>query len=299
MKTVSVTAYLVFLSFFTIFVKASVAQDVDFQFAESLFREGDYSRSITEAKRFIFKNPDSSYKEKTQILIADAYAATGNIKEALKQYDYFISTHPSSPNMAEVLYKTGKLYADNRKYPEAGQFFDKAQEDSTASLELHRKAIYWLFLVKLLADDPSYKETAANLSDDADKVALDAFQEKYTQLPFKSPVVAGTLAAIVPGAGHLYVGRNRDAFAALLLNGLFIWGMVESFRKDETGVGVTLSIFEIGWYAGNIYSAVNSAHKYNRRLKDSFKLGFTIDSNILSSRPNGDERMRIALNATF
>ena len=38
------------------------------------------------------------------------------------------------------------------------------------------------------------------------------------ELPYKSPSVAGT-AALIPGLGHVYVSRYRDAAVAFLLNG--------------------------------------------------------------------------------
>ena len=28
---------------------------------------------------------------------------------------------------------------------------------------------------------------------------------------------------------------------------------------------------ELGWYTGTIYSAVNSAHKYNRKVRNDFR----------------------------
>jgi len=34
-------------------------------------------------------------------------------------------------------------------------------------------------------------------------------------------------------------------------------------------VGI-LSFFEAGWYAGNVYGAVNGAHKYNRYTTETF-----------------------------
>jgi hypothetical protein len=35
-------------------------------------------------------------------------------------------------------------------------------------------------------------------------------------------------------------------------------------------VGGILTFFELGWYSGNIYSAVSSAHKYNRERKKEY-----------------------------
>jgi hypothetical protein len=86
----------------------------------------------------------------------------------------------------------------------------------------------------------------------------------------KSPSLAGTLSALLPGAGQLYVGRKRDAVVSFLLNGAFILGAIEAFRKDENAVGGILIMFETGWYAGNIYSAISGAHKYNRKISNDF-----------------------------
>jgi hypothetical protein len=68
--------------------------------------------------------------------------------------------------------------------------------------------------------------------------------------------MAGILAAVLPGAGHLYTDRPGDALVAFLLNGAFIWAAVELFRHEN-------------YVTGNIYDAVNSAYEYNKSDKDN------------------------------
>jgi hypothetical protein len=75
-----------------------------------------------------------------------------------------------------------------------------------------------------------------------------------------------TLAAVLPGLGHAYVGRYKDGGIAFLVNALFIWAAVESFHNDNNVLGGMICFLELGWYSGNIYSAVNSTHKYNRKI---------------------------------
>jgi hypothetical protein len=99
--------------------------------------------------------------------------------------------------------------------------------------------------------------------------------------------VAGTLAAILPGSGHLYTERPRDALVAFLLNGAFILAAVELFNDDEYVTGGIVTFFELGWYSGNIYSAVNCAHKYNKRMKKDFIQGLR-DRTSVSIRYNPD-----------
>jgi TM2 domain-containing membrane protein YozV len=85
----------------------------------------------------------------------------------------------------------------------------------------------------------------------------------------KDPTVAGVLA-IVPGAGHLYCERPRDALISFLLNGALIYAAYEAFDEDLEVLGAVIAFFELSFYAGNIYSAVSSAHKYNRDEKNRF-----------------------------
>jgi TM2 domain-containing membrane protein YozV len=90
------------------------------------------------------------------------------------------------------------------------------------------------------------------------------------RLPKKSPVLAGILSGVLPGSGQLYNGRRGDALLAFILNGLFIAGTVEAIDHGEFAIAGILSFFEAGWYTGNVYSAVNGAHKYNRQVTESF-----------------------------
>src|SRR5262249_36619242 len=90
------------------------------------------------------------------------------------------------------------------------------------------------------------------------------------RLPTKSPVLAGILSGLLPGGGQLYNGRVGDALLAFFLNGLFIAGAIEAVHSNVPAVAGVLSFFEAGWYAGNIYGAVNGAYKYNRHNTETF-----------------------------
>jgi len=63
-----------------------------------------------------------------------------------------------------------------------------------------------------------------------------------------------------------------------LVNGLFIWGTVTAFEKNNESLGTILTIFSLGWYTGNIYGSVISAHRRNMKLKydliSKFNVGF-------------------------
>jgi TM2 domain-containing membrane protein YozV len=90
------------------------------------------------------------------------------------------------------------------------------------------------------------------------------------KIPQKSPLLAGLLSGILPGSGQLYNGRAGDALLAFFLNGLFIAGIIEAIDQDEAAIAGVLGFFEAGWYVGNVYGAINGAHKHNRQAIETF-----------------------------
>ena len=76
------------------------------------------------------------------------------------------------------------------------------------------------------------------------------------------------MSAILPGSGQIYIERYKDATSTFVLNSLFIAGAWIAFEGDNPALGAILTIFELGWYKGNIYGAVSRAHKYNRKIDE-------------------------------
>jgi hypothetical protein len=71
------------------------------------------------------------------------------------------------------------------------------------------------------------------------------------------------------------------------VNGLFIWAAVQAFQSDQDVLGGILTFIELGFYSGNIYSAVNAAHKYNRKVRNDFRgnLKDRLDLNLFAGSP--------------
>ncbi len=82
----------------------------------------------------------------------------------------------------------------------------------------------------------------------------------------KSVGKAQLLNTVLPGSGYLYLGQQKSALTAFLLNGLFIAATVHSFQHRHIAAGIILASFEAGWYFGGIYGAGEEAKYYNERL---------------------------------
>ena len=70
---------------------------------------------------------------------------------------------------------------------------------------------------------------------------------------------------MIPGLGYLYAGEQANALRSLILNGLFIYGMVQTGEDEEWGAFSVITFFEITWYTGSIYGGIDASHRYNQR----------------------------------
>lgn len=89
--------------------------------------------------------------------------------------------------------------------------------------------------------------------------------QAWGRIPRRSVAATGTMSALLPGLGQASLGRWGEAASALIVNGLLIGGTVEMARRELWAGAGLLAFFELGFYGGNVMSAVNGARRFNRR----------------------------------
>jgi len=273
-----------------------------FEFAEQLFTDKDFNRAITEYKRFIFLFPDNNLCEKSYYRICESYFKAEGWEEAIESLEKFESKFPHSPMLNDALYLKGMSEKNLKRYNEAISSFKSII--ASCSEPLRNKAFYQVALIYVDTEEwGKAREYFLKVSDQntlyPSAWLFSSGLENIGNLPHKSPALAGTFAAIIPGAGHLYTERPQDALIAFLLNGAFIWAAVELFNDDNYVAGGVVTFFELGWYSGNIYSAVSSAHKYNRRVKGEFIQNLKDKCNISYFFDNDNSRHFLMLSMEF
>jgi outer membrane protein assembly factor BamD (BamD/ComL family)/TM2 domain-containing membrane protein YozV len=243
-------------------------------FADHLFARGDYYRAITEYERVLFFYPDHPLARTARLQIANCYLQGGRLDQASERFRALTEGFPDDEVGRKALFLLGEAEYQKREYSRAAEIFTLYIEHypGDARVDAARIKTGWSYLrqgrwrqateefQKLPPDSPLYAQAEGMI--EASRL--------YPDIPKKSPALAGGLSAILPGAGQLYIKRPGDALVSFLLNGAFIWATVEAFQNDNKVSGGILLFFEAGWYSGNIYNAVNGAHKYNRRSEQQF-----------------------------
>jgi len=233
------------------------AQSPDmFSFAESLAAERDHYRAITEYKRFLHYQPQDARAPQAQLAIAESFYAGQRWAKGDAAAEKVWHKYPDSPQAG----KARRLYArsafDRADFQLAQQRYQQLKqlapaESAHANLQIGRSLLEENRLTE--AEQSFVQLPEPNRTD------LQQFMSDYRKLPRKSPQLAGTLSALLPGAGQLYTERPKQAAVAMALNAAFIYGAIEAWNNENYAVAGILSLFEIGWYGGNIYNAMNNA----------------------------------------
>jgi len=248
-----------------IFTPSAYAEPDLLSFADSLATEGDHYRAITEYKRFMHYCPDDSRAAYAQLAIAQSLLEGQRWEQADLAMEKVWSLYPNSLEAVEAR-KLHAAAAYERGDYEAAQLRYQGLKNITPNETSEYKiGLSQLQQNKLEEARASFAKLPAPLNQQ-----LTLSLDEYQQLERKSPQLAGTLSAILPGAGQFYTERPRQAGVAFALNAAFIYGAVEAWNNENYAVAGILSLFEIGWYGGNIYNAMNNAHKFNRRQEQHF-----------------------------
>jgi tetratricopeptide (TPR) repeat protein len=252
-----------------------VDADGQLQYAEQCMSAERYQQAVDEYRRFIFFFPRDDRIPEVTYRIAEAHFKAGSFTKAIKAIRELTDRY--SPNESEWAVEGTFLMAQ-------------------ALLRLNRsdEALVVLHNLILVCDDPEIRDRARHqmgwihVKSAQWLKARDAFEsisadgrlryriealnravDGHADIAHKNPVLAGFLS-VLPGAGQLYCQRPKDALIAFGVNALFILAAWEAFSNELYAIGSMLTMAELGFYSGNIYNAVSSAHKYNRDRTQDF-----------------------------
>ncbi|MCP4296196.1 MAG: hypothetical protein GY786_11360 [Proteobacteria bacterium] len=228
-------------------------------FADHLYRNGEYYRSISEYQRLIHYFPESESVAKANLQIGRAYMAGGKLKEAIRHWDLELEKRSQKRNFFTINSLAGISWLD----------LNRAK---TLTLRLDNLKNAKKYFNRVKGEIPPLTNVQKFLDD----------WKKQPQLKDKSPWVAGALSAVLPGSGSFYTGRFVEGSYAFLITGLFFLATKDAISEGQNEIGLLLGFFTITFYGGNIYTAVNSAYKFNdyqdadqlRRLRKRWGIWF-------------------------
>ncbi len=264
-----------------------ITPGLQFDYAHKLFKDKDFETASIEFKRFVHFFPDNPKIKKARFHIAECLYHQGKYYDAAKafntiimnneqmgaayfyQSDAFLKLGNTGP--AQIILQNYLLLTDNQK--ERDRIYFKLGQLHLAQAKLGKQAAL-----------SEAKTSFAKISESGKiQFNTDQYLDLITSAqnaPRKNPTAAG-IFSIVPGGGFLYCERYKDAFITFLLNTGLIIAAWQAYDNDNEALAGVIGFVETGFYTGNIYGSISSAHKYNRAqtlriLNKEFSISSTI-----------------------
>ena len=235
-----------------------------FRLAIDLEAEGDHSGSALEFRRIAIATRDLAGRAGYYWASGYEYWRGGEFERVDKMLDEAENSNPRLGATALLLRGMNEL--SRCKWEEAS-FYMQSVLNSSSSNDIKMLAARKLSTARLRQKDIAGARNALEQSPIQQSEGLSAI-EKYDAGRDKCPKI-GSLLGLIPGFGYFYSGEYANGFRSIILNALFIYGMVDTADKDQWGAFAVVTFFEFTWYFGSIYGGIDAAHRYNRARLDS------------------------------
>lgn len=248
-----------------------------FYFAKNLEAGGDYDRAVTEYRRLLVFFPNSALYADALVSIFYCYYKGERFLVAVDWGKQLLEEDIPRKIKDEVCFYIAAAYFKVANYsfcrdyislitPDADLLLEKGYMLKGFSLACEYK---WEEAEKTFSSIPS---TSIFINESLHSSAV---AQEGSNLKLKNPTTAGFLA-LVPGLGYLYSGHKQTAFSSFIVTSIFFLATKQAFQHDNQGLGTMLSLLSIGWYGGNIYGSVISAHRFNEYAQENLVKRITI-----------------------
>lgn len=223
-------------------------------FADYLFCQNDYLRAIEEYKRL----ENSAISDTLFFKIAYSYLQIKEYKSSNKYFDMI--ERSSTLKSLAVNYNSLSFFLNKDFSSLKNNYQLNSDLDITDSKKL-------LLVSSILYENLFPTNDEMIILDHSERLFVDDLIIKKKYPDYKSPTMAGLLS-IIPGAGKVYTKNYTDGLSSFILTGLFTFLAYNNFTNSHHFRGYLFSFAAIGFYLGNIYGSIVSAHRYNRNYDE-------------------------------
>ncbi|MEI7437736.1 MAG: hypothetical protein WCL16_13105 [bacterium] len=246
-------------------VQAGETVGVSATLATTLAAEKDHAGAALEYRRAALEETVNAGLQATWTWFAARESQLAGQRAASEALiDRFEELDPGRVTDAQLLRAENAMV--DRSWSEAAFFYRSLAEAPGIDQGLRRYAARRLAAAELRQGQTAAVSRALALSP-ADETAATAALDRWQSTSRKRPWLGGLLG-LIPGAGYAYSGEYASAARSAILNGLFIWGMLDTAADDNWGLFAVVSFFEVTWYSGSVYGGVDAAQRYNRDRLD-------------------------------
>lgn len=230
-------------------------------FADYLFCEKDYLRAYNEYNTYL----QQSYNDSVEFKSALALQKIDSFDAALRRFNHISIDSKLYAFARREYFRTMFLAKDYTRLENINMAGDSTQSEYSFLLRIQRISLL------LSGKKMQGEENFISAFPQPEKEYIKKFYEWNANPPYKSPLLAGIMSAIIPGSGKVYTENYTDGLFAAILTGVFGYIAYTDFKADHDLRGWIFTGVSAFFYTGNIYGTIASAQIYNAKIKFNYE----------------------------
>jgi len=237
------------------------------KYADYLYTTNQYNLASVEFERVVFLEPKDTL---SKLKLIRSYRYLSDYKTAISRIEKYFPCNVNYllPEFSDE-YVRNMLYED--QFQKANSFLQTIQ---TMDIGVRTEYQLGIFIMQYrwtearrFADEHSGILDKTERFDNLNSIIKDGLKAKY-----KSPFLAGSISAVVPGGGKAYSGHWVDAIYSFLFVTTSTWLTYKSYQKNGFSFNSALiGSVALTFYSANIYGSVKSAKRHNQKINQSFR----------------------------
>jgi hypothetical protein len=237
------------------------------KYADYLFRTHQYGLSSMEFERVVFLEPNDTL---SKLNLIKSYRYLNDFEKARQRImDFF----PDGLNNIPLDFSKEyiNILLNENRIGQANDFVIdniKLNYGSKAEYQLGILIMQnnWIAAKSFVNEHKDFLNKSERFTD------LNNICDKGLNTKYKSPFLASSFSAIIPGTGKLYTGRFKDAIFSFLFISSASWLTYRSFENNRLGFNTLFfGSVTFGFYAANVYGSMKSAKSFNNEINRTFR----------------------------
>lgn len=237
------------------------------KYADYLFKTNQYNLATVEFERIVYLEPNDTL---SKLKLIRSYRYLTEYQTALNRIEMFfpyrLKNLPEEFSNEYVI----NMFHENQ-FQKATAFLQTIE-----NMDIGVRTDYQLGLLILQnqwTEASSFVDEHLEVLDKSKRfIGLNNIVLKGLNTNYKSPILAASISAVVPGGGKVYSGRWKDAIYSFLFVTTSSWFTYKSYQNNGFSINsVLLGSFALSFYSADIYGSVQSAKKFNQKKNLSFR----------------------------
>ena len=237
--------------------------------ALKLYEEKKFDLAVIEFKRANVLYPNNKNYIINQEKIADSYRRMGFFVESINEYKKVLEIDEKYWNS---IFEISYTYQLINNFSESNSFIIKSldyYEESKYDSLIYLKATNHFGLMEIDSAIFYFSKVKDKIIYEKSMNSIEIIEE-FQLLQLSSPKLAKYLNFLFPGLGYLYLGMPQTSVATFVVESLFLYSTVITYRNNYIIGSLFGGLFFSGFYLGSIYGAEQFAHRKNKELHRNY-----------------------------